>query len=67
MKKSKETAKIPENFNSLKAASDFWDNHSLADYWDETKEVKFEVEIKKEPICDTRKRFVKKGSKNIKT
>jgi len=22
---------------------DFWDNHSLADYWDQTHEVEFEV------------------------
>lgn len=23
--------------------ADFWDNHSLADYWDQTHEVEFEV------------------------
>lgn len=28
---------------NLDEISDFWDNHSLADYWDETREVTFEV------------------------
>ena len=25
---------------------EFWDTHSLADYWDETHEVEFEVNLK---------------------
>ena len=49
MKKSKKTVKIPGVFDSPEAASDFWDNHSVADHWDSTKEVAFDVEIKKEP------------------
>jgi hypothetical protein len=32
--------------NTLKAAADFWDTHSLADYWDQTREVEFEVRAK---------------------
>lgn len=32
-------AKIPK-FKSLKAESDFWDTHSILDYWEETKPVK---------------------------
>ena len=27
---------------------DFWDTHSLADYWDETHEVEFEVRAKRQ-------------------
>lgn len=39
---------IPEEFRSIEEASNFWDTHDIADYWDETKEVKFEVEVPKE-------------------
>jgi hypothetical protein len=28
---------------SLEEIADFWDTHSLADYWDQTHEVTFEV------------------------
>ncbi len=28
---------------SLEEIADFWDTHSLADYWDQTEEVTFEV------------------------
>ncbi|MBI3302425.1 MAG: hypothetical protein HYZ72_10180 [Deltaproteobacteria bacterium] len=28
---------------TLDEISDFWDTHSLADYWDQTQEVEFEV------------------------
>jgi len=34
---------IPEKFTSTKEAAAFWDTHSLADYWDETREVDIEV------------------------
>jgi predicted DNA binding CopG/RHH family protein len=32
-------AKIPK-FKSVKEESDFWDTHSVVDYWEETEEVK---------------------------
>jgi len=31
---------IPENFESLEAAAEFWDTHSLTDYLDEFREAK---------------------------
>ena len=34
---------IPEKFDSVEAAADFWDTHSLSDYWDQTHEVEMEV------------------------
>jgi hypothetical protein len=34
---------LPEEFDSLEEAAEFWDSHSLADYWDETKEVQIQV------------------------
>ncbi len=30
---------------TLEEIADFWDTHSLADYWDETHEVNFEVRM----------------------
>lgn len=33
---------------SYQEIADFWDTHDLSDYWDKTKEVKFEVGIESE-------------------
>ncbi len=33
---------------SYKEIGDFWDTHSLADFWDKTDEVEFEVNINSE-------------------
>lgn len=33
---------------SYKELGEFWDNHDLTDYWDQTKAVEFEVEIESE-------------------
>ncbi len=32
---------------TLEEISEFWDTHSLADYWDQTREVDFEVRAKR--------------------
>ena len=32
---------------TLEEIADFWDTHSLADYWDQTYEVEFEVRAKR--------------------
>jgi len=40
---------IPDEFKSIREASDFWDTHDIADYWDSTKEVKLRARLKKEP------------------
>ncbi len=37
--KKKTVEPIPRRFTSAAEAADFWDRHSVADYWDETKEV----------------------------
>jgi hypothetical protein len=34
--------------SSYKEIGNFWDRHDLSDYWDKTKEVEFEVDIKSE-------------------
>jgi len=37
---------IPEQFSTIEEAAEFWDTHSLADYWDLTEEVDFEVNLR---------------------
>ncbi len=32
---------------TLEEIANFWDTHSLADYWDQTREVEFEVRAKR--------------------
>ena len=32
---------------TLEEIADFWDTHSLADYWDQTHEVEFELRVKR--------------------
>lgn len=46
MRKSKRKP-IPEHFPSAEDAGDFWDTHDLADYWDKTKEVKMQFNLRK--------------------
>jgi hypothetical protein len=46
-KNKKQREPIPESFASIEEAAEWWDNHSLADYWDQTHEVEFEVNIKR--------------------
>jgi hypothetical protein len=37
---------LPEHFNTLEEAGEFWDTHSAADYWDEMEEVEVEFSIR---------------------
>lgn len=41
--RNKEKDSLPENFASVEEAAAFWDEHSLADYWDQTQDVEIEV------------------------
>ncbi len=36
----------PPRFRTLRAAGNFWDKHSLADYWGWTRPVRFEVKLR---------------------
>ena len=36
-----------ETFESIEAAAEFWGTHDLDDYWDETSEAHFEVELER--------------------
>ncbi|MBV7327311.1 BrnA antitoxin family protein [Chloroflexi bacterium TSY] len=40
---------IPEEFNSLAEAGDFWDTHDSADYEDLMEEVTFEINLPPKP------------------
>lgn len=49
MAKRKKREEIPESFDSLEEAEEFWDTHSAADYEDLLHEVHFNVQIDKTP------------------
>ncbi|MCX7013710.1 MAG: CopG family antitoxin [Candidatus Sumerlaeota bacterium] len=36
---------IPDHFASAEEAAAFWDAHDLSDYWDQTREARFQVDI----------------------
>ncbi len=38
---------VPDHFGSIEEAGQFWDKHDLAEYWDLTKEARFEVDIER--------------------
>lgn len=38
---------IPETFKSIEEAAEFWDTHSVADYWDLTRPAHFNVKLKR--------------------
>jgi hypothetical protein len=46
-KSSKKRDPIPSHFQSVSEAAEFWDTHDLTDYWDQTREVSFEVDIQR--------------------
>ena len=46
-KSDKKKDPIPTQFNSVEEAAEFWDGHDLGDYWDQTKEASFDVDIRK--------------------
>ena len=45
----KSSAKITDisKAKTLEEIADFWDTHSLADYWNQTKEAEFEIRAMK--------------------
>lgn len=55
---------IPENFVSIEEAAEFWETHSLADYWDVTKEVHFDVNLKPRIDEDILQKVEKIASQN---
>ena len=41
----REREPVPEEFETLEEAGEFWDTHSAADYWEDMEEVVLEVDI----------------------
>jgi hypothetical protein len=46
-KSKKRREPIPESFTSIEEAAEWWDTHSLADYWDQTQRVELEINLKR--------------------
>jgi len=46
---------IPEDFGSVEAAIEFWDTHSVADYWDLMEDVDIRFDIKGRIVMATNK------------
>lgn len=46
-KRSTKRDSIPQHFKTITEAAEFWDSHDLSDYWDETREVHFDVDIQR--------------------
>ena len=44
--KNKKRDPMPPPEATPEEIGEFWDTHSLADYWDETHEVEFQVNLK---------------------
>jgi hypothetical protein len=50
MQKSKKIREpIPEEFASIEEAAEFWEKHDLSEYWDETREVEFDIKVPPAP------------------
>jgi hypothetical protein len=46
-KVKKQRDPLPEQFNNLEAAVEFWDTHSLADYEESWKDVQCKIDIRR--------------------
>ena len=44
-KSSRKRERVPQHFKSVAEAAEFWDMHDLGEYWDLTREARFEVDI----------------------
>ena len=48
-KSKKRSDPLPEEFQTPMEAAEFWDNHDLVDYWQNTKEVKMNIKVPPTP------------------
>jgi hypothetical protein len=48
-KSKKRLDPLPEKFQTPMEAGEFWDNHDLVDYWQNTKEVKMSIKVPPTP------------------
>jgi hypothetical protein len=47
MARNRKVDPIPRHFKSVAEAAQFWDTHDLTDYWDQTREVKGKVDLRR--------------------
>ncbi len=68
MKKNKDK-QVPSisKARTLEEIADFWDTHSLDDYWDETQEVNFEVRMQRKCRVTLTPEIYEKIEKQAKT
>ena len=59
--KNKSQDPMPSPDATPEEIGEFWDTHSLADYWDETEEVEFQVNLKSQQKVDTMKNTIRFG------
>lgn len=38
---------LPKHFKNIEQAAEFWDTHDLTDYWDQSTESHFDVDIRR--------------------
>lgn len=50
MERSKVPDAIPEEFESIEAATEFWDTHSLADYWHQTEQIELDIHLRNRTV-----------------
>jgi hypothetical protein len=56
MKKDRKTRDpIPDHFGSIKDAAEFWDNHDLSDYQGQSRDVFFQVDIRRRQMIEMRR------------
>jgi len=48
-KNKKKVDLLPKSFKDENEAAEFWETHSVADYWDEMQEARFDIEIDEVP------------------
>ena len=47
-KEDKDRDPMPSPDATPEEIGEFWDTHDLADYWDETEEVEFQIDLRSE-------------------
>lgn len=48
MERDKHRDEVPEDFDSVAAAAEFWDSHDIGEYWDLTREAEVDVDIERQ-------------------
>lgn len=44
---------LPEKFDTLEEAAEFWESHDIADYWDQLEPVEVEIDLERRTYLAT--------------